>query len=116
LSKAVTALEEPWARHGAGHTIAFDEMVAWLATQCSKTAVTALMRIAWGTVGAIITRVWADIDAVGDRLDGLTRIGIDEISYKRGRHYLTPYPDVSTHGSVSRDSLTLVKDKPGHVV
>ena len=37
--------------------------VAWLATQCSKTAVTELMRIAWRTVGAIITRVWADVDA-----------------------------------------------------
>ena len=65
----------PWARHGAGHTLAFDETVAWLATQCSKTAVTELMRIAWRTVGAIITRVWADIDALGDRLDGLTGSG-----------------------------------------
>ena len=55
----------PWARHGAGHTRAFDETVAWLATQCSKTAVTELMRIAWRTVGAIVTRVWADIDALG---------------------------------------------------
>ena len=49
-------------RHGAGHTRAFDEQVAWLATQCSKTAVTELMRVAWRTVGAIITRVWADVE------------------------------------------------------
>lgn len=35
----------PWARHGAGHTVMFDEQGAWLATQCSKTAVTELMRI-----------------------------------------------------------------------
>src|SRR5436190_13489432 len=48
-----------------------------------------LMRIAWRTVGSIITRVWADVDALGDRLDGLTRIGIDEISYKRGHRYVT---------------------------
>ena len=40
----------------------FDEQVAWLATQCSKSAVTELMRIAWRTVGAIITRVWADVE------------------------------------------------------
>ena len=84
----VVVAHVPWARHGAGHTIAFDETVAWLATQCSKTAVTALMRIAWRTVGAIVARVWADIDALGDRLDVLTRIGIDEISYKRGHRYL----------------------------
>ena len=30
----------PWARHGAGHTRVFDEQVAWLAPQCSKSAVT----------------------------------------------------------------------------
>ena len=53
----------PWARHAAGHTRVFDEQVAWLATQCSKSAVTELMRIAWRTVGSIITRVWADVDA-----------------------------------------------------
>ena len=51
----VTVRAVPWARHGAGHTIAFDEQVAWLATQCSKTAITELMRIAWRTVGSIIT-------------------------------------------------------------
>ena len=84
----------PWARHGAGHTRQFDEQVAWLATQCSKTAITQLMRIAWRTVGSIITRVWADIDAVfGDRLDGVRRLGIDEIAYKRGYRYLTVVVD-----------------------
>ena len=59
-----TVAAVPWARHGAGHTYAFDAQVAWLATQCSKSAVTELMRIAWRTVGAIITRVWADVEAV----------------------------------------------------
>ena len=46
------------------------------------------MRIAWRTVGAVITRVSADIEARVDRLTGLARIGIDEISYKRGQRYL----------------------------
>src|SRR5262249_26679565 len=85
----VVVAHVPWARHGAGHTLAFDQTVAWLVTQCSKSAVTQLMRIAWRTVGAIIARVWADVEKLGDRLDGLTRIGIDEISYKRGHRYLT---------------------------
>jgi len=84
-----TVVAVPWARHHAGHTLAFDDTVAWLAVACSKTAVCELMRIAWRTVGAIIARVWADVDRLGDRLDGLTRIGIDEISYKRGHRYLT---------------------------
>jgi transposase len=78
----------PWARHDAGHTHAFDETVAWLATQASKSTVTELMRIAWRTVGSIITRVWADVEAQHDRLAGLRRIGIDEISYKKGHKYL----------------------------
>ena len=88
-----TVAAVPWARHGAGHTYAFDEQVAWLATQCSKSAVTELMRIAWRTVGAIITRVWADVEAVHDRFAELSRIGIDEISYKRGQRYLTVVVD-----------------------
>lgn len=54
---------------------------------------TALMRIAWRTVGAIVTRVCADIDAAHDRLAGLRRSGIDEISYERAHHYLTVVVD-----------------------
>lgn len=78
----------PWARHGAGHTYGFDQTVAWLATVCSKTAVTELMRIAWRTVGAVVARVWADTKAEVDLLAGLRRIGIDEISYRKGHKYL----------------------------
>lgn len=86
----------PWARRDAGHTYAFDETVAWLATQSSKSTVTELMRIAWRTVGSIITRVWADVEASCDRLDGLRRIGIDEISYKKGHKYLMVIVDHDT--------------------
>ena len=102
----VVVAHVPWARHGAGHTRQFDQQVAWLATQCSKTAVRELMRVAWRTVGAIITRVWADVEALGDRLDGLVRIGIDEISYKRGHRYLTVVVD--------HDSGRLIWAAPGN--
>ncbi|GAA2708087.1 hypothetical protein GCM10010429_20870 [Micromonospora olivasterospora] len=71
----------PWARHGAGHTLMFDDQVAWLAVHTSKTAVAELMRIAWRTVGAIVARVGGDARQAGDRLAGLRRIGIDELSY-----------------------------------
>jgi transposase len=86
----------PWARHGAGHTVTFDAQVAWLATKCSKAAVTALMRIAWRTVGNIVARYWAEVSAQVDLLDGLTRIGIDEISYKKGHRYLVVVVDHDT--------------------
>jgi len=100
-----TVAAVPWARHATGHTYAFDAQVAWLATQCSKSAITELMRIAWRTVGAIITRVWADVEAVHDRFADLRRIGIDEISYKRGQRYLTVVVD--------HDSGRLVWAAPG---
>ncbi len=95
----------PWARHGARHTRSFDDTVAWLAVACSKSTVTVLMRTGWRTVGAIVKRVCADVDAVTDRLDGLARIGIDEISYKKGQKYLTVVVD--------HDSGLLVWAEPG---
>jgi transposase len=67
--------------------------------------VTQLLRVAWRTVGSIITRVNADVDATVDRLDGLRRIGIDEISYKRGHRYLIVVVD--------HDSGRLVWAGPG---
>jgi transposase len=91
-----TVRQVPWARHAAGHSRAFDQQVAWLATQCSKSAITELMRIAWRTVGAIITRVWADTAGGVDLFAGLRRIGIDEISYKRNHKYLTVVVDHDT--------------------
>ncbi|MDJ0396214.1 ISL3 family transposase [Rhodococcus sp. G-MC3] len=106
-----TVRQVPWARHNAGHTRSFDQQVAWLATQCSKKAITELMRIAWRTVGSIIARVWADTAAGIDALAGLTRIGIDEISYKRGHKYLTVVVDHDTGRLVSvhpgRDRATV---------
>ncbi|MDN5574094.1 MAG: ISL3 family transposase [Micrococcales bacterium] len=106
-----TVAAVPWARHGAGHTHAFDAQVAWLATQCSKTAVTQLMRIAWRTVGAIITRTWEEVESATDRFAGLRRIGIDEISYKKGHRYLTVVVDhdsgVLLWAAPGRDKATL---------
>ena len=92
----VTVAAVPWARHGAGHTRAFDDTVAWLVTHTSKTAVVEMMRVAWRTVGAIAGRVVAASRAARDPFDGLTRIGIDEISYRRGHKYLMVVVDHDT--------------------
>ena len=102
----VTVAAVPWARHGAGHTRAFDDQVAWLATHCSKSAVVELMRIAWRTVGSIAGRVVVDARAVRDPFNGLVRIGIDEISYRRGHQYLMVVVD--------HDSGRLVWAAAGH--
>ena len=58
-------------------------------TLCLKPVVRDLLRIAWRTVGSIVTRVVADAQAATGRFANLRRIGIDEISYKRGNKYLT---------------------------
>jgi transposase len=86
----------PWARHNARFTRAFEDQVAWLAVNTSKTAVAALMRIAWRTVGGICERVAAEATRKVDLLAGLRRIGIDEISHRRGQRYLTVVVDHDT--------------------
>lgn len=95
----------PWARHAARFTQFFDDMVAWLATNCSKSAVQELMRISWRTVGRIIERVGAEARERVDLLGGLRRIGIDEISYRKGHRYITVVVD--------HDSRRLVWAAPG---
>lgn len=106
-----TVAQVPWARHGAGHTRHFDDVVAWLVTHTSKSAVAELMRVAWRSVGSIITRVVADARAAKDPFEGLVRIGIDEISYRRGHQYLTVVVDHDSGrlvwAAVGRDKATL---------
>lgn len=83
----------PWARHQSRFTRAFEDQAAWLAVNCSKTAVAELMRIAWRTVGGILERVCAEAIREVDLLANLKRIGIDEISHRRGQRYLTVVVD-----------------------
>jgi transposase len=92
----VVVARVPWAHHGAGHTRGFDDQVARLVTHTSKTAVVELIRIAWRTVGAIAGRVVAEARELSDPFDGLERIGIDEISSRRGHKYLMVVVDHDT--------------------
>jgi transposase len=101
----VVVVAFPWARHRARHTTTFEDQCAWLAAHCSRSAVEELLRVAWRTVGAIVTRVVDDAHARRDPLDNLRRIGIDEVSYKKGHRYLTVIVD--------HDSGALVWAAPG---
>jgi transposase len=88
-----TVVAVPWARHHAGHTLAFDDTVAWLAVAWleNRGVRTDAHRLAHRgrdrgpRVGLHRKRV--------DRFAGLRRIGIDEISYKRHHKYLTVVVD-----------------------
>jgi len=78
----------PWARPGAWFTRGFEDTAAWLAVHTSRSAVGELLRIAWRTVGRVCARVAAEQATRVDRFAGLRRIGVDEISYKKGHRYL----------------------------
>lgn len=101
----------PWARPGARFTRDFEDVVAWLAQRMDKTAVSTLLRCSWEAVAAIVVRVVAA--AIDDaRLEDLYRIGVDEVSYRKGHRYLTVVADHDRDGAVvwaaeGKDSETL---------
>jgi transposase len=107
----VVVASVPWARHDARHSAVFEDTVAWMATRTSKSTLEVLLRIAWRTVGAIVARVVAEGVVARDPLQGLRRIGIDEISYKKGHRYITIVVDHDTGRLVwaapGRDRKTL---------
>ena len=89
----------PWARPRARHSRDFEDVVAWLAQRSDKTTISRLLRTSWETVAGIVTRVVAEhVDA--SRLTGLLRIGVDEVSYRKGHRFLTVVADHDQAGRV----------------
>lgn len=79
----------PWARQPASRfTTAFEDQAAWLCAAMTTTKAAQLLRTTWRSLQAIIERVVADLAGKTDRLAGLTRIGIDELSYRKGQRYI----------------------------
>lgn len=100
----------PFARPGAHLTRDFDDLLAWLATRMDKTAIARLCRVSWRTVGRACERVVAaELDP--GRLDGLFRIGVDEISWRKHHKYLTLVVDHDRAkiiwGASGKDAKTL---------
>jgi transposase len=88
-----------WARLGARHTRDFEDVVAWLCQHTDKTTVTKLLRTSWETVAGIVGRVVAEhVDS--RRLENIYRIGVDEVSYRKGHRYLTVVADHDRDGAV----------------
>jgi transposase len=57
-----------------------------------KTTITTLLRVSWKSVAKIVVDVVADhLDVT--RFDGLRRIGVDEVAYRKGHRYLTVVAD-----------------------
>jgi transposase len=85
----------PWARPGARFTKDLEDLIAWLCQRTDKSSVCRLVRVSWEAVQAVVMRVVAEhLD--DRRVDEVFNIGVDEISYKRGRQYLTVVADHDT--------------------
>jgi transposase len=85
----------PWAHPGARHTKLFDLSVSSLVQVGNKSAAARMFGVSWRTVGRVVKRVVTE-RLGSDRLDGLTWIGIDETSYKRGHRYITTVCNLET--------------------
>lgn len=108
----------PWADPGLWFTRRFEDQVGYLAQRSDKNTVSDQMRIAWKTVGDIIQRV-VDRHGRADVLDGLTLIGVDELSYRRHHEYVTVVVDhargevVWAHRGKNADTLKAFFDELG---
>jgi len=67
-------------------------MAGWLVKRMSKAGVATLLRTTWHTIDTLVRRLVAEhLDT--ERLDGIYRIGVDEIAYRKGRKFLTVVTD-----------------------
>lgn len=87
----------PFEMEGFRMTIRFFDRIAALATRCTVYDVAKMARLSWDTVFRVDKRA---IDlAMGGRqpsLDGVRKIGIDEVSRTGGRTYFTIVTDLET--------------------
>ncbi len=91
--------EVAWARPGARHSRDFQDVVAFLAAHTDKTTICRLLRVSWEAVTRIVVTVVAE--SLDDaRLNELFRIGVDEVSYRKGHRYLTVVADHDRAGAV----------------
>jgi transposase len=80
-------------RPGARFTIAFEEHAAWLCAQMPWTKAAKLLRVTWRSLQSIAGRVVSGLRGGTDRLDGVSRIGIDEKAWRKGHRYITVVTD-----------------------
>ena len=110
----------PWARPGSGFTLLFEALVMALAAQMPVRAVAEL-------VGEHDTRLWRIVHHhVGEArehqdLSGVSRVGVDETSFRRGQDYVTVFADLDASRAVfatpGRDGATyerFVEDLDAH--
>jgi len=115
----VLAEHVPWCDTTTSRfTTSFEEAVGFLVQRCDKTSVQEMFRIAWATVGRIVERVTLR-HRPDDPLEGLTAIGIDELSFRKGHKYVTTVTDqllgriVWAHEGKNSETLKLFFEELG---
>ena len=85
----------PWADGKSRFTEDFNNEIAWLVCQMSKSAIAKFMSINWRTVGNCIKAAQERIDPdITIRMHDLHRICVDETSYRKGYAYITVVYDM----------------------
>lgn len=91
----VKQVSVPWSRPGSGFTLLFELLVLSLCREMSVKAVAEL-------TGAEANRIWRVLDHYVERarlgvdISGLSRLGMDEFSKRKGQVYMTSFSDLQT--------------------
>ena len=94
----VTVASVPWAGPGSRSTRDFEAECAWLMTVANRKTVGGFLHIAWRTAGDVARRVAERVKAsMPSPFDGLTAIGVDGTSYRKGHTYLAVVVDHERH-------------------
>jgi transposase len=84
----VTVERVPWARGKEQQTEAFAWYLTFWAKLLAWQRVADVFQVSWGTVFAAVERA-VEWGLARRRLEGVQAIGVDEIQWQRGHHYLT---------------------------
>ena len=85
----------PWQDGDSRFTPDFNNSIAWLSTRMTKSDIALLMGINWRTVGNCVSTAWKRIEPdPSQRVHGVTRLCVDEVSYTVGYHYITVVYDM----------------------
>ena len=84
----------PWAEPGSRFTRDFELECTWLMTVANRKTVSGFLHVAWRTAGDIAGRVAGRPESgMPCMFDGLTAIGVDETSHRKGHTYITVVVD-----------------------
>jgi transposase len=110
----------PWSRSGSGFTLLFEALVMALARQMPVNAIAQLLQVHDTRLWRII-RSYVDAARAAEDYSGVTRLGADETSARRGHDYVTFFFDMDarkllfgTHGKDHTTVERFVADFAAH--